>query len=192
MTPATVVPKFPMPITLADLTGRLASGYVDLYGKMPGKDLLAFAAAMNGVENGGGANINNGNVGNITVPGPESPTGRVWEANGLRFIAFDAISEGVVYWWEFMRARYGAVLLDGAMGSPEAAVRDLFRLGYLGSVTTPAQEEAYRKGVLRYLAQTEPFARKITGYTARPYVGAAVGGGAVVVLAALSYFGGAK
>ncbi|MGH7605582.1 MAG: hypothetical protein ACRENK_16505 [Gemmatimonadaceae bacterium] len=184
---ATVIQPTQTPILLADVVGRLASGYVNLYSKMPPKDLLAFAAAMIGVENNGGANIWAGNVGNITSPDGVSPTGRVWAANGLLFIAYDTIAEGIEAWWQLMFRKYAQVLVDGAMGQPETAVRDLFRLGYLGSVTTPEQEKNYVAGVRRYLKQTEPFARKVTNYTARPYVGAAVAGGSAFTLVLLTY-----
>lgn len=185
---AQVVPMNTTPIALGDVVGRLGSVYVDSYGAMFPKELLAGLSAIIAFETAGGSRIQNGNVGNVTVPNGVSPTGMVWEANGLQFIAFDTIAEGMAYWLEFMRRRYPQVMLDCALGDTDAAVRDLFRLGYLGTATTAAQEAAYAKGVRRYYAQTLPMAERVSSYYAHPYIGASVAGASVAVLGLLGFF----
>jgi hypothetical protein len=173
------------PINMTEVTARLAATYVNLYGRMPSKPLLATCAGIIGVENAGGVYIWDGNVGNITAPAGFD--GRTWEANGLTFISFTSIYEGMTYWWEFMRLHYRDVLVDADQGSPDAAVRDLFRLGYVGRVTTSAQESDYCRGVKAYMRKVANDADVIVDQVKRPYVGEAIAGGGLVVAGFLGF-----
>lgn len=181
-----VVPKNQFPINMTEMTARLASTYVNLYGVMPSKSLLMFTAGLGGVEHAGGVYIWNGNFGNTTAPGGYD--GTVWEANGLQFLDFPTIEYGMTYWWQFMFRRFRPVLESADQGDVDAAVRDLFRLGYLGRVTTAVQESNYRRGVWAYERKVARDADLIVNQTKRDYVGAAVGIGSVVSLGLLGYF----
>lgn len=176
-----------MPINMVEVTARLASTYVNLYGRMPSKPLLTFCAGLIGVENAGGVYIWDGNVGNITAPAGYS--GSTWEANGLTFISFSSVYEGMTYWWEFMRLHYEDVLVDAANGSPDAAVRSLFRLGYLGRVTTSVQEHDYLRGVVAYMKKIANASDVIVDQVKRPYVGAAIASGGMFVVGLLGFLG---
>jgi hypothetical protein len=172
---------------MTEVTARLASTYVNAYGSLPSKSLLMGAAAIVGVENAGGLYIWNGNVGNVTAPGGYE--GRIWQANGLDFLDFVTVEEGMTYWWGFMLRRYPAVLADFDQGDADAAVRDLFRLGYVGRVTTSVQESNYRRGVWAYMRKVERDAEVIVNQTRRDYMGIAVGAGSLVALGALGLLG---
>lgn len=184
--PAQAVPKIQFPMGMTEVTARLASTFVNAYGVLPSKPLLMFAAGLMGVEHMGGVYIWNGNAGNTTAPGGYE--GRVWEANGLQFLDFVTVEEGMTYWWAFMFRRYRPVLEDADQGDADAAVRDLFRLGYLGRVTTVAQENDYRRGVWAYMRKVERDADIIVNQTKRDYMGAVVGVGSAVWLGLLGYF----
>lgn len=185
--PAQVVPKIQFPMGMTEVTARLASTYVNAYGALPSKPLLMGAAGIVGVENAGGLYIWNGNVGNTTAPGGYE--GRIWQANGLDFLDFVTVEEGMTYWWASMFRRYREVLIDFEQGDPDAAVRDLFRLGYVGRVTTTAQESAYVRGVWAYMRKAASDAEIIVNQTRRNYLGIVAGAGSLVALGAIGFFG---
>lgn len=183
-----LVDRVPTPINMVQVVGKLAAAYVAVFGAMPPCDLLAIAAGIVGLENAGGAAINNGNVGNVTAPADY--VGRVWTANGLYFIDFDLVEHGAVYWWAFMWRRYRPVLVDGALGEVETAIRDLFRLGYVGAKTTKEQLANYTKGVQMYAAEARSSAEVIVpkSFAAR----LAVGTGAAALVGAWAYLAHGK
>ena len=166
-----VVQKERFSIDMVEMTARLASTYESLYAELPSKPLLMFAAGLGGVEHGGGLYVNNGNFGNVTAPGGYD--GAVWEANGLQFLAFPTLEYGMLYWWKFMWRRYRSVLEDADQGDADAAVRDLFRLGYVGRVTTAVQLENYRRGVWSYMRKVERTADVIVNQARPVYAGVA-------------------
>jgi hypothetical protein len=186
--PAQVVPKIQFPMGMTEVTARLASTYVNAYGVLPSKNLLMVTAGIVGVENAGGVYIWNGNVGNTTAPA--NYEGRIWQANGLDFLDFVTVEEGMTYWWAFMARRYLPVLLDADQGDADAAVRDLFRLGYVGRVTTSVQESNYRRGVWAYMRKVNRDAEVIVNQTRRDYMGIAVGAGSLFALGALGFIEG--
>lgn len=178
-----LVDRVPTPINMVQVVGKLAATYLAVFGKMPPVNVLTIASGIVGLENAGGAAINNGNVGNVTPP--SDYVGRVWSANGLYFIDFDIIEHGALYWWALMYRRYHPVLVDAALGEVETAVRDLFRLGYVGSKATAAELANYTKGVQIYAAEARSSAEVIVpkSFAAR----VAVGTGAVSLLGAWAY-----
>lgn len=188
--PALVVPRQQTPLGMVEVTARLAATFEAIWGRMPSLPLLRIASGIVGFENAGGWAIWNGNVGNVTAPAGFD--GRVWEANGLQFIDFgdtkDATLEGAKYWWRFMAALYHDVLVSADMGELGAAVRDLFRRGYVGSHATAEQLSDYTRGVAKWAAESELPARTIVDYFRKPWIGAAIGGSALVAVGAGGYY----
>lgn len=183
---AHVVSKERFPIDMVEMTARLASTYETLCGVLPSKPLLRFASGLGGVEHGGGLYVNNGNFGNTTAPGGYD--GTVWEANGLQFIDFPTLEYGMLYWWELMFRRYRPVLEDADQGDADAAVRDLFRLGYVGRQTTSVQLENYRRGVWAYMRKVARVVDVIVDQARQSYVGVAVAAGSALWLGLAAYY----
>src|SRR5262245_7903312 len=176
--PALVVPRESTPINMIEVTAKLAAMYEKLYGQIPLEPLLVRAAGVIGLENAGGASINNGNFGNITAP--TGYEGRVWEANGLYFLDFGSewgsLENGAMGWWQVMAYRSRDALVDAAQGNTRAMVRDMFRKGYVGTNWTKQQLADYTAGVERWSGVAMHPAMTIVEYFKRPWVGAAVGG----------------
>jgi hypothetical protein len=174
----TVVPRETTAIDMVEVIARLGQGYYVLTEQLPSPELLGIAAGIIGVENAGGASINNRNIGNITAPA--SYDGPVWEANGLRFIDFTSIEESTYYWWRLMMRRYRAVLQAADAGDAELAARELYRLGYVSRLGSASPAD-YGRGVRSYYRKMASYAEMLGG-RASPVVGAVVGGGAAAAL----------
>jgi hypothetical protein len=185
-----VVPREQTPINMISVTGRLGAMFYDLWGRLPSERLLRIASGIIGVENAGGWAIWNGNVGNVTAP--TGYAGRVWEANGLQFLDFGtelgSIENGMRYWWTLMAARYHDVLVDADQGDESTAIRDLFRLGYVGADWTRKQLADYTRGVSKYAAEYAWAADKVANQFRKPWVGAAIGGSALLAVSAGGYY----
>jgi len=177
-----VVSREQTPLNMVEVTARLAAVFRDMWGKVPSENLMRVAAGIVGFENGGGWSIWNGNVGNITAPAWY--TGRVWTANGLYFLDFPSVEEGMRAWWVLMSSRYHDVLVDAEQGDITAAIRDLFRLGYLGKDTTRKQLLDYTKGVYGYASKAAYSAAVIAKEYGKPWVGPVVAGSALLALGA--------
>lgn len=185
--PAQVVSRQQTPINMIEVVGKLGAAFWELWGKLPSERLLRVASGIIGVENAGGWSIYNGNFGNITAP--TGYEGRVWEANGLYFIDFgtdtySSLEDGAKAWWLLMSWRYHDVLVSADDGNVGSAIRDLFRLGYVGADWTRKQLADYTSGVARYAASYAWAADEVANQFRKPWIGAAIGGSALLALGA--------
>jgi hypothetical protein len=181
-----VVEREQTPLNMVEVTARLAAVFRDLWGKIPSENLMRIAAGIIGLENAGGWAIWNGNVGNITAPAGYD--GRVWTANGLYFLDFPSVEEGMRAWWLLMSARYHDVLVDADQGDIPLAIRDLFRLGYLGKQTTRKQLADYTKGVYLHASHAAYSAAVLAKEYGKRWPGPIVAGASLLALGAGGFY----
>lgn len=188
--PAQVVPREQTPLNMVEVTAKLAAVFHDLWGVMPSESLLRIAAGIIGIENAGGWAIWNGNFGNVTAPAGYA--GRVWEANGLYFLDFGteigSLEAGARAWWLLMSARYHDALIGAEQGNVASAVRDMFRMGYVGAGWTGKQLTDYVRGVEHWAGEAAYSAKVISEHFRKRWIGASIAASSVLAVAAGGYY----
>jgi hypothetical protein len=162
-----VVPfhQTPLPMAGSDpsVVSVLARIYQTIEGTLPDPRLLASAAAIIGVENAGGAAINNYNWGNLSAS-----DGDVWESPYYAqtgkgpeyFKAFDSQDAGAAAWWTAILTKFRSVLPFMLNADMQGLARELYRSSYVVAIS-PNEQANYARGLQSMIRKAWADAHKL-------------------------------
>lgn len=152
-----VVPFNPTPLEPRQMASVFAESYRRLFGRRLDAAAAPNLLAIIGLENGNGRAIiwhNWGNISGSPASGPAWAHPKPQPGHPYFFRAFDSHDSGSVAWWQLIGSRFPSVLRAALRNRPELMVRELYRLGYVGSPKGERNTEPdYRAGVVRLVRQ---------------------------------------
>jgi hypothetical protein len=145
-------------MTYQEVALHLARSHWEVFGEAPTSNRLGVAWAQVMLETGRGTKLWGYNFGNI-ICSPhwmgEFQVLRDEVGGPANYRAYPTADAGAAGYWKLLRRRYGAALAFFDRGQPEAAARELHRLGYFTAAPEPV---AKTFGAL-YAEFNERFAR---------------------------------
>ena len=87
-----------------------------------------------------------------------------------------------------MSARYHDALLGADQGNVRAAVRDMFRLGYVGADWTAKQLADYTRGVDQWAGKAAYSAKVISEHFRNRWIGVSIAASSILAVAAGGYY----